>query len=312
MATIHQLATLWVSGVTRTDHSHAFSVGDLSAGGSTSEAVGFMMADGGATSTEEVATARMACETFETALQTAWRLTITATSSDRLRSALTQALKATNNEIFKFGVSEVPMRDRSSSMVAGIIHRGVLAFCNLGNVRLHLLRNGQFLRLTEDHTYAHALAQRGLLKSRMAEQDHPFSRMVTRRLGGKPEFDGGLFTIVLQPHDILLAVTDGVGPLHSSRQLNRSLGKMILDWLDRGIPKTDLFALVGYQLRYFLEEPSERRMDEGSALMIGYGEEDSARVVLPDSLRPHLTPPARQFGRLSEMMPDDAPLSPSN
>jgi serine/threonine protein phosphatase PrpC len=278
MANIHQISSTGVNRVTNGDCVKVFGVGEVAEG--RVEALGFFCADGGSsTDGGDVSTARLAASSFARETQENWRLSVCATASDRARAVLRQAIARANRVMFQRGLAETPVRDLSVSMACGLLYRGVLLYSNLGNVRMLLLRDGEFSRLTEDHTYSNALARRGLVSRK--RDDHPYANLVSKRLGMGNETDATSRAIIMRPGDILLALTDGMGFLASSRALNKRVGAMLKEWLAGGVKPSEAASLLFDQVCYYARDARQETRDDATCLVIGLDADDLTRPRLP-------------------------------
>jgi serine/threonine protein phosphatase PrpC len=300
VANIHQIASVGVDKVTSGDCARVFGLGDYADG--RFEALGFFCADGGAASSDHFSAGRFAASRFKKELSEAWRLSVCATASDRARSVLGQALRRVNRAIFERGLSSEPVADLSVSAVAGIVYRGIMAQSHLGNVRLILLRSGEFLRMTEDHTYSNALARRGSIPSK-TELDHPYANLVSKRLGMGAEAGFQMRGIIMRPGDALIAATDGLGYLRSSRALNKRLGVMIRDWVDAGMPPAEIASLCAEQIRYYFDDARQETNDDATCLIMGFEQDDLARPFLPSSFASEAESESGERPRVSREIP---------
>jgi len=86
---------------------------------------------------------------------------------------------------------------------------GVCHIGHIGDSRAYLLRDGDLLQLTDDHTWVRREVEAGRLPPEEAAK-HPFTHILTRVLSAdlSPEVD--VLTTDLRPGDLLLLATDGL------------------------------------------------------------------------------------------------------
>jgi len=140
----------------------------------------------------------------------------------------------------------------ATTLTATLFTAAGLATAHVGDCRLLRLRNGVLEQLTSDHNVAGRLASLGLLSAE-GRATHPGRRTVTRCLGQEPFVRVDLVAAALQPGDIYLQCSDGIGHL---------TGRQITEVLIRHDPQTAAAMLV------------ERGLDAGA------GDDTSVQVTL--------------------------------
>ncbi len=129
--------------------------------------------------------------------------------------ALQKAFAQANREIW-----EVSRRDRKlfgmgTTCTAIALRGGDAWLAHVGDTRAYLLRDGQLLQLTKDHSAAWYLYEDGTLSKREYEK-HPKSRVIERSIGFQQRVRVDVSTRPLQvrPYDILMICSDGLtGPV---------------------------------------------------------------------------------------------------
>ena len=109
---------------------------------------------------------------------------------------------------------------------------------HVGDSRAYLLREGNLLQLTEDHSWVAERLKEGVLTRTEAER-HPYRNVLTRALG-LPEARFDLVEVRLAPGEGVLLVTDGLyghvpeEEWRLGRDLQASLEAMVAEALRRG------------------------------------------------------------------------------
>ncbi|MBQ6949042.1 MAG: serine/threonine-protein phosphatase, partial [Firmicutes bacterium] len=80
---------------------------------------------------------------------------------------------------------------------------------NIGDSRAYLVRDGEIMQLTRDHTYVNELLMQGSISEEEARR-HPERNMITRAVGGDPTVRPDFFRFDLEPGDVILLATDGL------------------------------------------------------------------------------------------------------
>lgn len=86
---------------------------------------------------------------------------------------------------------------------------GAYLIAHIGDSRAYLSRNGDFQRVTRDHSWVQEQVDRGLLAPEKAA-GHPQSNIITRALGTDPSPTPDLYPGELREGDLFLLATDGL------------------------------------------------------------------------------------------------------
>jgi serine/threonine protein phosphatase PrpC len=139
--------------------------------------------------------------------------------------ALIEANAYTNATIHAAAMSGDPSLQRmGSTVVLALIQMGASTSGNSGEVssfgpvawighvgdsRAYLIRAGQMIKLTNDHSAVQALLNRNLITEEEA-RNHPDASVLTRSLGHRPEVEIEIDRVPLMPGDALLLCSDGL------------------------------------------------------------------------------------------------------
>jgi serine/threonine protein phosphatase PrpC len=105
----------------------------------------------------------------------------------------------------------------ASTVVALFAQREEVAVLWAGDSRAYRWRNGEFRRLSLDHSHVQELVTAGLLRAEDAA-GHPRAHIVTQAVGaGPPEF--GIVREALQPGDRFLLCSDGLTNMVADRDI---------------------------------------------------------------------------------------------
>lgn len=127
----------------------------------------------------------------------------------------------------------------------------------VGDSRAYLLRGGQLVQLTEDHTQVQELVNRGLL-SREEAAGHPLSNVISRAVGVMPRLEIDAISDEVRPRDVFLLCSDGLTGLVAPQEIEARLRELqpalasqeLLDLaLDRGGPDNITLVLVACEER---------------------------------------------------------------
>ena len=107
------------------------------------------------------------------------------------------------------GQSGGALTGMGSTLCAAVISDGVALVANVGDSRCYLLRQGELIQVTEDHTAVAVLLRQGLLSPEEAAH-HPDRHAITRAIGVEPEVQPDYTVIDLLRGDALLLCSDGL------------------------------------------------------------------------------------------------------
>ena len=127
---------------------------------------------------------------------------------------LPQALLAAHGEIVDYSLIKDMDETPRTTIVAGVVQDGYLYWAHAGDSRLYLLRQGEVIAQTRDHSRVQLMMDQGLLDAESAAR-HPGRNRVYSCLGGNRSPHIELSDrIRLRDGDVVLLCTDGLwGPL---------------------------------------------------------------------------------------------------
>lgn len=133
---------------------------------------------------------------------------------------LIEAVQAANLAVLQHAVGEsVGM---GTTLIALVIDRGAALFAHVGDSRAYLLRGGELLRLTEDHSWVAEQIRLGVLTEEEA-RNHQWRSVVSNALGGEERARLELFGLSLKAGDRLLLCSDGLSGVVDEKDLLRLL-----------------------------------------------------------------------------------------
>lgn len=120
--------------------------------------------------------------------------------------------------------------DGGSTVVMGIVYQDSLYYASVGDSFLYLLRDGNLLRLNAEHNLCHQNyleAIRDCDMDPLPYRDQPEGAALTEFLGmvGLDDVDCSVRPLPLNPGDVLLACSDGVGGVLSPEEVAEALQK---------------------------------------------------------------------------------------
>ncbi|MFP4172261.1 MAG: Stp1/IreP family PP2C-type Ser/Thr phosphatase [Candidatus Hydrogenedentota bacterium] len=123
---------------------------------------------------------------------------------------LRESFRKANESIYQTNVDFVrDKRPMGTTLLAALITPGKAYVLNVGDSRAFLVRKGQAVAQTEDHSWVDEQVKQGLMSKEEAETDER-RNLVTRSIGTQPEVEADSYEWDIQPGDMLLLCTDGL------------------------------------------------------------------------------------------------------
>lgn len=101
----------------------------------------------------------------------------------------------------------------------------VVAVVNIGDSRTYLLRDGELIQLTTDHSFVEEMVRAGEISAEEAES-HPKRNILTRALGVEPTVEPQVEEMTPRPGDRLLLCSDGLIRELNDNQIAAHLRKL--------------------------------------------------------------------------------------
>ena len=159
----------------------------------------FVVADGmGGAQAGEVAS-RIAVESFQHGLED----TIDA------EAGLARHAHAANDRIHELSHSHAEQAGMGTTLTAVYVGEEEVAIAHVGDSRAYCLREGELLRLTDDHSLVDELLRQGKITPEEAV-DHPQRSVITRALGPEPSVEVDTRSYSARPGDVYLLCSDGL------------------------------------------------------------------------------------------------------
>ncbi len=187
----------------------------------------FLVADGvGGRACGEVASA-LTVETFQAAAPR-FLLALDAFQREpgrKTRSAVLELLSRICNEASRRVYEEAEAdgrRGMTTTLVAALVRGGAIFLAHVGDSRAYLLREGELLQLTDDHSMVNELVRTGQMTYDEARRSR-YRNVITRAIGLQPTVQPDVAAVEVLPGDRLVLCSDGlsdpVPPLEICRLL---------------------------------------------------------------------------------------------
>jgi PPM family protein phosphatase len=159
----------------------------------------FVVADGmGGAQAGEVAS-RLAIESFQHGLD----------DTSDAEGSLAAYARAANGSIHERSQADAAHAGMGTTLTAVYVGAEEVAIAHVGDSRAYCLRDGELLRLTDDHSLVDELIRQGKLTPEEAVE-HPQRSVITRALGPEPEVEIDTRSYRARDGDVYLLCSDGL------------------------------------------------------------------------------------------------------
>jgi protein phosphatase len=154
-----------------------------------------------------------------------------------LPEVLTSVIQGANRRIHDKARSDESMHGMGTTTTAAYVDDDEVVIAHVGDSRAYLLRDGDLIRLTKDHSLVGELVARGKLTEEQAEQ-HPQRSVITRALGPEANVQVDVDIFPAKAGDLFLLCSDGLTsmvhepklrPLFEDADSLEALGKRLID-----------------------------------------------------------------------------------
>ncbi len=172
----------------------------------------YVVADGmGGAQAGEVAS-RLAVEAFKDGLA----------DNASPEAALTSLAQAANARIYELSHANAEQAGMGTTLTAVYVGEREVSIAHVGDSRAYCLRDGQLLKLTDDHSLVDELIRQGRLTPEEAVE-HPQRSVITRALGIEGDVEVDTRSLTGQAGDVYLICSDGLTTMVAEEQIARVL-----------------------------------------------------------------------------------------
>src|SRR5215207_1956981 len=123
--------------------------------------------------------------------------------------ALVALIREANARIHEQARSHAQHAGMGTTTTAAYVQDDTVVVAHVGDSRCYLLRDGDLIRLTRDHSLVDELVRRGKLTEEQAES-HPQRSVITRALGPEPDVEVDVEAFPARAGDVFLLCSDGL------------------------------------------------------------------------------------------------------
>jgi protein phosphatase len=146
-------------------------------------------------------------------------------SGPDLVSTLAGAVAAANLRLQELISSDPSIEGMGTTLTALLWSEGYAALCHIGDSRAYLLRDGQFIQITHDHTLVQSLVDMGKITAEDVAT-HPHRSLLLRALDGRTIAETDLALLETYLGDRYLLCSDGLSGVVSEQTLHQVLASV--------------------------------------------------------------------------------------
>jgi PPM family protein phosphatase len=140
------------------------------------------------------------------------------------QESLVELAEEANARINERSRSDARHAGMGTTITAAYVGEQDVSIVHVGDSRAYCLRDGELLRLTDDHSLVDELIRQGRLTPEEAEE-HPQRSVITRALGPEPTVEVDARSFRGRADDIYLLCSDGLTTMVSEEELARVLAE---------------------------------------------------------------------------------------
>ena len=227
-----------------------------------------------------------------------------------LPEALASVIEQANKRIHDRARADESLHGMGTTTTAAYVADDEVVIAHVGDSRAYLLRDGELVRLTKDHSLVGELVARGKLTEEQAEQ-HPQRSVITRALGPEASVQVDVDTFHAQAGDLFLLCSDGLTsmvhepklpPLFEDADSLETLGKRLIDAANAAGGRDNITVIL------FRLEAVEPRDGQPAAAVAETSDEDTTEY---DTFEGEAVPAPRQGTTRPTGVSDDEVLRSS-
>ncbi len=142
----------------------------------------------------------------------------TTAAGGSLQEAATEA----NARIYRLAAEDPDRAGMGTTLTAFRLAGARAEFVHIGDSRAYLLRGGELLQLSEDHSLVGEWVREGAITPEEAAVNR-YRSILSRALGTEPQAELDVFSVDLEPGDVLLLSSDGLSGVVPPQRLAQLL-----------------------------------------------------------------------------------------
>ena len=178
----------------------------------------YVVCDGmGGNAGGEVASA-MAVRTF---IESLGASAAAAIQPEPIENRMAVAIHEANRMVRAASFENPELDSMGTTLVCACLDDNRIVIGNVGDSRAYLLRNGECMQITQDHSFLDEEVRKGNMTPEMAAASN-LQSVITRAIGVSETVEPDLFAAPLQPGDMLLLASDGLTRYAHSEEIRQA------------------------------------------------------------------------------------------
>jgi len=129
-----------------------------------------------------------------------------------------RAVQRANIEIHNRALAVPELRRMGTTLTAAVVDEGMMHAAHVGDCRLYLVRRGEAIQITKDHTMIAERVRMGLMSAQRA-RNHPERSALSRSIGHELIVSVDVISMPLVRDDQILICSDGLHGVLDDREL---------------------------------------------------------------------------------------------
>ncbi len=130
-------------------------------------------------------------------------------NEDIIIHLIKSSIEEANIKIYLKSLEDEKYKGMGTTITLAYIFKDKICIGHVGDSRAYLIRNGDILQITEDHSFVNELLKTGSITKEEAKT-HPKRNMITRAVGSSSIIEMDLIIKEYDKNDILLLCSDGL------------------------------------------------------------------------------------------------------
>lgn len=134
------------------------------------------------------------------------------------RAHIKHSIQEASNRIFVESIKNPSLRGMGTTSVAMLVRGGRIYVANVGDSRCYLIRDGNIVQLTTDHSIVGEQLRAGMI-TQDAAREHKLKNIITRSVGFQEKVEIDVVIKVPKPGDVYLMCSDGLSNMVDDEQM---------------------------------------------------------------------------------------------
>lgn len=131
------------------------------------------------------------------------------TDKETIFGIIKKSIEEANTKIYLKSLENENCKGMGTTITLAYIFKNEIFIGHVGDSRAYLIRNGNIIQITEDHSFVNELVKIGSITKEEAI-NHPKKHMITRAVGSSSVIEMDLIVRSYEENDILLLCSDGL------------------------------------------------------------------------------------------------------